>query len=67
MAWLAVSLALASAHDPPSAPLAWWTGRLVTLPNVHLGVRPAAFLDNEDHGQLECGAAVTVQLSTRAL
>lgn len=59
MTWIAVSLALAS--SPATSPAAPW--RLVTTPAVHVGLRPAAFVDNEDAGRLEGGAGVTVQVT----
>ncbi len=59
MTWLAVSLALAS--SPATSPAAPW--RLLATPAVHVGLRPAAFVDNEDGGRLEGGAGASVQVT----
>ena len=71
MTWLALAFALqhADATAPP-APASGWTatGRIVDLPALHLGARPAVFIDPEgDDGQLEWGAGLTVQLTAAVL
>lgn len=37
----------------------WWTGRVVTNPMFHLGIRPNFYVTSEDN---ERAAAVTVQI-----
>jgi hypothetical protein len=64
--WVAVAAALASAPAAPP-PLPWAGGRIVTTDTLHVGLRPAAFVDNEDRGALEWGAGATVQVTVRAL
>jgi hypothetical protein len=65
---LAIALAL-SLFSGPSAPAStassnWlWTGRLLNEPTLHLGVRPALYIDQE--GERDFG--VTIQVSTNLL
>lgn len=59
MTWIAVSLALAS--SPATSPASPW--RIVATSSVHVGLRPAAFVDNEDRGRLEGGAGASVQVT----
>lgn len=66
MTWLAIALAL-SAHDvgPPPPTRPW---RLIDAPDVHVGVRPAAFVDDEGSGgRREAGMGLTVQISSTRL
>jgi hypothetical protein len=71
--WLWVSLALTTQHadgQPASSLLQNWstTGRVVNTDYVHVGVRPAAFVDPEgDNGKLEWGVGVTAQLTVWVL
>jgi len=61
LSWLlAAALALSTDRPPPSLPAPW---RLVDVPALHVGLRPALTLDNEDRGRLEGGAGVTLQLT----
>lgn len=60
MSWLVVTCMLA--QQPAPSPSGAW--RVIDRPDVHLGVRPAAFLDNEGSPTpLEWGVGVTVQLT----
>lgn len=59
MTWLALALLLAQGTPPPDPP-PW---RLVDRPGLHVGLRPAAELDNEADGRLEGGIGVTVQVT----
>lgn len=61
MGWLlAAALALPSDRPPPAAPAPW---RIVDTPALHVGLRPALTLDNEDNGRLEGGAGATLQVT----
>jgi len=63
VSWVALSAALAVQGGQSPEP---W--RVISTPSVHLGVRPAAFLDDEGEGQsLEWGVGITAQLSTEVL
>ena len=67
MTALAFALALAAQQPQPVSP-AWYTGwRLVSTDAVHVGLRPAAFVDNEADGGLEVGVGATLQVSLVAL
>jgi hypothetical protein len=56
-------LALMIALSGPPAPTApWIAGRILTLPHLHVGVRPALFVAP---GEIDAG--VTVQVSTKLL
>jgi hypothetical protein len=57
---LALSLALALQGNTPAPPPPWYGGRLLTTQDVHLGLRPAAYVD-----AYEIAIGVTLQLSTR--
>ena len=57
---LAAALATLPLAPAPQGPAPW---RLVSRPGLHVGVRPAFFLDNENDGRIELGAGVTVQLT----
>jgi hypothetical protein len=70
----ALAFALALASQQPLGPFApspssgwaptWWGGRILTTDTIHLGVRPAAFVDNgSQDGRLEVGVGVTVQVT----
>lgn len=63
MTALAFALSLGLAPGPQSPP--WYHAwRLIERPELHVGARPAAFIDNEgEHGRRELGAGVTVQVS----
>jgi hypothetical protein len=66
VSWLAVSWLLATSAPAPASPSAW---RVVDRQDVHLGVRPAGFLDNEGEPPLrplEWGVGLTVQLTVAA-
>jgi hypothetical protein len=61
---LALALALAVPQGPQGAP----PGRIWTSPTLHVGVRPALYLDNEKNGgRLELGVGCTVQVSTTVI
>jgi hypothetical protein len=64
MTWLA----LAALLQPVPAPApSWYGGRLLTTPALHLGLRPAGYVDDEgDRGALEWGVGLTVQVTVRA-
>ena len=48
--------------------LPWAGGRVITTAHVHVGVRPAAFVDNEGaHSAREYGAGGTVQITVNWL
>lgn len=59
MAWYAAALAISMMSGPQPAP----AGRILTLPWLHIGVRPA--LDVEKSG--DWGLGVTVQVRARLL
>lgn len=69
MTALALALALAASQPlgswAPSPATTGWNGRIVDAPSLHVGLRPAAFVD--DGGQpphrLEVGAGVTLQVT----
>ena len=70
MTALALALALAAqsplgswAPSPTSTLPPWAGGRVYTSRTVHVGIRPAAYVDNEARGGLEGGAGATVQVS----
>lgn len=66
MSWLAVAATLAA--QQPAAPSWYHAWRLVDGGRVHLGVRPALYVDDEGaRGRLELGAGVTVQLTIHLL
>lgn len=71
---LALALALALASQQPLGPWApspssgwspsWLGGRVLTTPGLHIGIRPAAFVDDEGSPRrLELGAGVTLQIT----
>lgn len=72
MSWLWLSYAFSIQHADPvqaSSLLQNWstTGRIVNTDYVHVGVRPAAFVDPEgDNGKLEWGYGVTMQVTVSA-
>jgi hypothetical protein len=64
VSWLVVTWMLA--QQGPQAPAGVSAWRVIDRPDVHLGVRPAGFVDNEGEPParpLEWGAGVTVQLT----
>lgn len=70
MTGLALALALASAQPlgawaPPPGGSSGWSGRIVDTPSLHVGARPAAFVDDGGSAphRLELGAGVTLQVS----
>lgn len=66
----ALALALAMGAAPPgSPPPAWYQPwRIVSLPDLHVGLRPALFVDNETvDGSWEIGAGATLQITLSAL
>lgn len=68
MTWLALAALLGQADPGPPVALPWAGGRVLTTRAVHLGIRPAAFVDDEgDRQALEWGAGVTVQMTVPAL
>lgn len=69
MTSLALALALAAqqplgqwAPSPSVSGPPWLGGRILTTETVHVGVRPAAFVDGTPP-HLELGAGVTLQVS----
>ena len=58
---LALSLLPQGPELVPAGPLT----RLVDRPEVHVGLRPALYLDNEAGGHLELGIGFTVQVTGR--
>jgi hypothetical protein len=57
---LALTLVVAlSAPAMPPRPL-WWSGRVYTSPELHVGIRGAAFVGA---GEIACG--VSVRVATR--
>jgi len=62
---LALALALAASDPQPPPPPAWWGGRVLTTADVHLGVRPAAYLDAVDGHVGEAAIGCTVRLALR--
>lgn len=69
MTALALSLALQAAQGTPAGP-PWASApwRLVTTPWVHVGARPALYVDNEgERGRAELGAGATLQVTLRAV
>jgi hypothetical protein len=64
MTALAFALALASSQGPPQPPTWASAWRLVATPTVHVGLRPAAFVDNEGRGgRVELGLGATLQVT----
>ena len=62
----AIALALALAAQQPGPPTPSWFNawRLVNRPDLHIGLRPAAFIDNEtSDGSWEVGAGATLQVT----
>lgn len=60
---LALVLALSGPPAPPAVtPPAWYGGRLLSTPSLHVGLRPALFV-----GAGEVDVGLTLQISTRAL
>ncbi len=49
----------------PTLP-AWFGGRIVTLPGLHVGLRPAFELNNADGAQ-EVGLGATLQVTVSSL
>jgi hypothetical protein len=66
MTALTLALALATATPAPPVPVpSWYGGRVLITPTLHIGARPAIFVDNEGtRGRLEVGAGATIQIST---
>ena len=66
MTALGLAIALGLGAPPSSPPLpSWWGGRVITTTGLHLGVRPALYVDDEARGgALEIGVGITVQLTT---
>jgi hypothetical protein len=69
---LAFALALSASQAPTNGPgalsgvPAWYHAwRIYSSENLHVGARPAAFIDNEANGGLEIGAGFTVQITAR--
>ena len=62
---LALALAGGSVQNGPSQNPSWFGGRIYTGDDVHLGLRPAFFVDNEAQGRLEVGAGFTLQVTFR--
>jgi len=63
---LALALASQSPSPDPSIPTAsWFGGRVYTAPDgaLHVGIRPAAFLDNENDGAWEIGVGATLKVT----
>jgi hypothetical protein len=62
-------LALALGSAPTTQPPGWYRAwRLVETDRVHIGLRPAAFVDNETpSGSLEVGAGATLQITASVL
>jgi hypothetical protein len=60
---IALALALASQQPQPAAPAWYRAWRVVERPGLHVGVRPAIFVDNEADGAVEWGAGATVQVT----
>ena len=67
MTSVALALAIAASTAPAGAslPVQAWSGRIIDSEAIHVGLRPAAFLDNEDHGRLEVGLGATIQVTAR--
>ena len=66
MTALAFALALAAQQPAPATPafaLPWAGGRLYTSADVHVGLRPAFFADNENNGGWEVGVGATLQVT----
>lgn len=66
----ALALALAMGATPTGSPPPPWyqPWRLVTLPALHVGLRPALFVDNETaDGSWEIGAGATLQVTLDVL
>ena len=64
MTALAFALSLAAQQPQPAGP-AWYTAwRLVNLPSMHVGLRPAVFVDNEAGGGIEWGGGATLQVTS---
>lgn len=66
----ALALALALGLEPPGSPPPVWyrPWRIVETDAVHVGLRPAGYLDNElPGGQWEVGAGATLQVTAAAL
>lgn len=61
---IALALSLGTGSAPPLAPASGWaqTGRLIDRPDLHLGVRPAAYVSQD-----EIDVGVTVQVSLNVL
>jgi hypothetical protein len=53
-------LVLQALQGPPPPAPPWFGGRIVTLTNFHVGVRPAAFVSRDEYA-----VGLTVQVSTR--
>jgi hypothetical protein len=70
MTWLLLSFALARGDaQQATSQSGWWaTGRIVDGRDLHVGVRPAAFVDPEGAGgSIEYGVGITIQVSIVAL
>ena len=57
---LAAALATLPLASAPQGPAPW---RLVSRPGLHVGARPAFFLDNEANGALEWGLGASLQVT----